>query len=202
VGITNNQLRYSLTDSLSSSVMELDDSAQMISKETYTPYGATATLAARSQIEVDYKFIRYSGREMNNAGLYDYGARYYAPWLCRWISSDPAGDNDGLNRYAFVGSNPITYFDNGGTQRKPSEQRQMINDQVAYLSTAQQNLDEVNQQFGDLTSPAKFRLKVLKNFISLAGRATVGFFSAWAVTVQRKYNSWRTARAVIGKLHG
>ena len=182
VGITNNQLRYSLTDSLSSSVMELDDSAQMISKETYTPYGAMATLAARSQIEVDYKFIRYSGKEMNIAGLYDYGARYYAPWLCRWISSDPAGDNDGLNRYAFVGNNPITYFDNGGTQRKPSEQRQMINDQVAYLSTAQQNLDEVNQQFGDLTSPAKFRLKVLKNFISLAGRATVGFFSAWAVT--------------------
>jgi len=181
-GIDDDQMRYCLTDLLGSSVTELDQLARLISQEGYFAYGATAWMVAEKRVEADYKFIRYSGKEMDVTGLYYYGARYYAPWLCRWISSDPAGDNDGLNRYAFVGNNPITYFDNGGTQRKPSEQRQMINDQVAYLSTAQQSLDEVNQQFGDLTSPAKFRLKVLKNFIYLAGRATVGFFSGWAVT--------------------
>ena len=43
-----------------------------------------------------------------------YGARYYAPWLGRWISPDPAGTVDGLNLYAFVRGNPIRYIDDGG----------------------------------------------------------------------------------------
>nr|WP_236708193.1 RHS repeat-associated core domain-containing protein [Pseudomonas sp. Leaf434] len=57
--------------------------------------------------EIEYRFIRYSGKEMDVSGLYYYGARYYAPWLQRWVSADPAGDVDGLNLYGFVGNNPI-----------------------------------------------------------------------------------------------
>lgn len=196
-GITNNQLRYALADNLGSTVMELDVSAKLISKETYSPYGATTTLAASSQIEVDYKFIRYSNQETDISGLIDYGARNYAPWLCRWISADPRGDVDGSNRYAFVGNNPMSYFDDGGTQRKPSEQRRIISNQINYLSTAQKNLDEVNQQFVDLTSPTTFRLKVVKNLFYLAGRATVGFFSALATTGDAFSNS-----TVPGELQG
>lgn len=52
----------------------------------------TSSMAARSQIEADYKFTRYSGKEMDVTGLYYYGARCYAPWLARWISADPSGD--------------------------------------------------------------------------------------------------------------
>jgi hypothetical protein len=43
--------------------------------------------------------------------------RYYPPWLCRWINPDPAGTIDGLNLYAFVGGNPVTYYDVGGTDK-------------------------------------------------------------------------------------
>ncbi|WP_240321653.1 RHS repeat domain-containing protein [Pseudomonas fluorescens] len=105
------QMRYTLSDHLQSVSMELDQQAQMISHEGYLPFGTTAWMVARSQIEVDYRFIRYSGKEMDIGGLYYYGARYYAPWLGRWIAVDPAGDVDGLNLYAFVGNNPLIHVD-------------------------------------------------------------------------------------------
>lgn len=116
--IADDQLRYTLSDHLGSSVTELDADAQLISAETYLPFGGTASMTARSAVEVDYKTLRYSGKEMDVSGLYDYGARYYAPWLGRWISADPAGDVDGTNLYAFVGNAPLTYVDSMGTVRE------------------------------------------------------------------------------------
>jgi insecticidal toxin complex protein TccC len=86
----------------------------VISLEHYYAFGGTAWLATRSALEVGYKTIRYSGREMDSSGLYYYGARYYAPWLQRWVSADPALDIDGLNLYAFVANNPIGHIDTDG----------------------------------------------------------------------------------------
>ncbi|MDR9862528.1 RHS repeat-associated core domain-containing protein [Pseudomonas baetica] len=119
--IPNNQMRYSLEDHLGSCTMELDQNARIISQEGYYPFGATAWLTAESKTEVSYKFIRYSGKEMDVSGLYYYGARYYAPWLQRWISPDPAGDVDGLNLYGFVGNNPIIHVDQTGNSKVFSE---------------------------------------------------------------------------------
>jgi hypothetical protein len=52
--------------------------------------------------------------------MYYYGARYYIPWLGRWNKPDPAGTVDGLNLYAFVKGNPITYNDHDGLRiRRP-----------------------------------------------------------------------------------
>lgn len=113
-GIAGNQLRYSLDDHLGSSSLELDDQAWLISQEGYLPYGGTAWSASRSEVEADYRTIRYSGKERDASGLYYYGQRYYAPWLQRWISPDPAGPVDGLNLYAMVGNNPVRFFDHQG----------------------------------------------------------------------------------------
>lgn len=113
-GIAANQLRYSLDDHLGSSSLELDDQAWLISQESYLPYGGTAWVASRSAVEADYRTIRYSGKERDASGLYYYGHRYYAPWLQRWLSPDPAGPVDGLNLYAMVGNNPVRFFDHRG----------------------------------------------------------------------------------------
>ncbi len=118
-GVEPDQLRYSHDDQLGSSSLELDRQGLKISLEIYYPYGGTAWWAARSQIEAEYKTLRYSGREMDLSGLYFYGARYYAPWLQRWISADPGGDVDGLNLYAMVGNNPLNYTDINGQIRWP-----------------------------------------------------------------------------------
>lgn len=118
--IDNDQLRYSLQDHLGSCVIELDQQARRVSEEGYYPFGATAWMTAPSGTEVSYRFIRYSGKEMDVSGLYYYGARYYAPWLQRWVSADPAGDVDGLNLYAFVGNDPIGHVDVNGESKWPT----------------------------------------------------------------------------------
>lgn len=112
--IAANSLRYSFGDHLGSSSLELDDQADLISQESYLPYGATAWAASRSTVEADYRTIRYSGKERDASGLYYYGQRYYAPWLQRWISPDPAGAVDGLNLYGMVGNNPLRFVDHQG----------------------------------------------------------------------------------------
>ena len=113
-GIGNNQVRWSLDDNIGSLSLELDSEGQVISREEYYPFGGTAVWAASNEVEAEYKTVRYSGKERDGTGLYYYGHRYYAPWLCRWVSADPAGEVDGLNLFRMVRNNPVTYFDNTG----------------------------------------------------------------------------------------
>ena len=108
------QVRYSLADVMDSSALELDGEGRTISHEGYYPFGGTAWWAGRSALEAGYKVRRYAGKERDVTGLYDYGLRYYAPWLMRWISPDPAEDVDGLNRFVMVGNNPVTSRDRQG----------------------------------------------------------------------------------------
>jgi len=112
--ITNDALHYSFDDHLGSNTMELDAEGNLISEEGYYPYGGTAWRAARTELEAKYRTIRYSGKERDASGLYYYGQRYYAPWLQRWISPDPAGAVDGLNLYCMVGNNPVRFIDHQG----------------------------------------------------------------------------------------
>lgn len=117
-GMPDNGMRFSLPDHVGSSTLELNGEAELISQESYYPYGGTAWWAAKSALQGKYKITRYSGKELDASGLYYFGFRYYAPWIQRWVSPDPAGDVDGLNLYAMVSNNPITFKDamglNGG----------------------------------------------------------------------------------------
>ncbi|MFJ7109501.1 RHS repeat domain-containing protein [Pseudomonas sp. NPDC098740] len=142
--VAADQLRYSLDDHLGSCAIELDQDAQVISQEGYYPFGATAWYARGSEVDVDYKTIRYSGKEMDDSGLYYYGARYYAPWLQRWVSADPAGDVDGLNLYGFVGNNPMRYIDNAGFSKTEAERRSEIKAFIENLSSATKAVDKQN----------------------------------------------------------
>lgn len=109
------QVRFQLGNYLGSVSLETDKNAQIITYEEYFPYGGSAILTGSSQSEVNLKEYRYAGKECDDStGLYYYGARYYAPWLGRWLIPDPAGGKDGLNVYSFVGGNPITATDHDG----------------------------------------------------------------------------------------
>ncbi|WP_019409575.1 RHS repeat domain-containing protein [Pseudomonas psychrophila] len=112
--IDDAQFRYGLADHLGSSTLELDARARVLSQESYYPYGGTAWWAMKNAVEAAYKTVRYSGKERDASGLYYYGYRYYAPWLCRWVSADPAGDIDGLNLYAMAHGNPVSQADSQG----------------------------------------------------------------------------------------
>lgn len=110
----DSQYRYSVLDHLGSCSLELDEAAALLSHEGYYPFGGTSWWAARSELEAARKRHRYCGRERDASGLYYYGRRYYASALQRWISPDPLGDQDGLNRYRMVRNNPLAFFDSDG----------------------------------------------------------------------------------------
>lgn len=112
--IDNNSLRWSYDNLTHCNGLELDQRGNIISMEEYYPYGGTAVLTGHSQVEVDYKTIRYSGKERDATGLYYYGARYYQPWVGRWVSADPGGIIDGLNVYQMVHNNPVNSIDEDG----------------------------------------------------------------------------------------
>lgn len=112
----NDLYRYSLTDHLGSISLELAQDGRIISQEHFYPFGETAWLAGDDGVEVSYKTARYSGKERDATGLYYYSSRYYAPWLQRWVSPDPAGEVDGLNLYRMVRNNPMTFFDEQGEE--------------------------------------------------------------------------------------
>jgi len=112
-------IRYQLGNHLGSASLELDDEAQIISYEEYTPYGSTSYQAVRSTTETPKRY-RYSGKERDEeSGLYYHGARYYAPWLARWTRCDPYGIAESLNSYAMARGNPVRYVDPAGMSAQP-----------------------------------------------------------------------------------
>ncbi|MFP3525517.1 RHS repeat-associated core domain-containing protein, partial [Pantoea sp. SIMBA_072] len=92
----------------------MDSQARVISREAYHPYGSTAFTERGDSSEASYRTLRYSGNERDATGLYCYRLRYYAPWLNRWVNSDPGGAIDGLNFFRFVRNNPCTLIDREG----------------------------------------------------------------------------------------
>lgn len=114
-------IRYQFGNHLGSASLELDNQAQIISYEEYTAYGSTAYNAVRTDIEVPLKRYRYTGKERDEeSGLYYHGARYYAAWLGRWTSTDPAVfeapafEQANFQPYTYVENKPVVAIDPDG----------------------------------------------------------------------------------------
>lgn len=123
VPVTEQLIRYQYSNHLGSSSLELDDAARIISYEEYHPYGTTAYQAKNASIKAAAKRYRYTCMERDEeSGLAYHSARYYLPWLGRWLSADPIGMEGGMNLYAYVLNNPLGLLDANGTQPAPSEE--------------------------------------------------------------------------------
>jgi RHS repeat-associated protein len=107
--------RYTLSNHLGSSTVEVDENAGIISFEEYHPYGTTAYQSGPKAAEVKLKRYRYTRMERDEeSGLSYHGARYYAPWFGRWASCDPAGLGGGLNAYSYGALSPLSHTDTNG----------------------------------------------------------------------------------------
>jgi len=85
--------RYQYSNHLGSSSLELNETAQIISYEEYHPYGTTAYHAKNATIKATAKRYRYTGMERDEESGFSYhSARFYLPWLGRWLSADPIGN--------------------------------------------------------------------------------------------------------------
>jgi RHS repeat-associated protein len=110
-------LRYQHGDGLGSVALETDDTGQPISYEECHPFGTTAYWSSTSAFNLSLKRFRFSGKQCDDeTGLYYVGARFYAPWLGRWTSCDPAGLVDGFNLFRYCRNSPTMHTDATGTQ--------------------------------------------------------------------------------------
>lgn len=132
-------VKFHLGDHLGSSNVVIDNSGELVNREEYTPYGETSFGSFAR------KRYRFTGKERDEeSGFYYYGARYYLPFLYKWVSCDPkftiksdfgkrnlgkdGSDSSGdvtqdsfsdlisllLNLYSFSNNNPLIYVDPDG----------------------------------------------------------------------------------------
>ncbi len=106
-------VRHLLGDHLGSCTLTVDPAGAFVNREEFTPYGESSFGGFAR------KRYRYMGKERDEeSGLSQHGLRFYAPWLARWTSTDPAGAVDGWNLYAFCRLNPLRFVDLQGTDAK------------------------------------------------------------------------------------
>ncbi|MBB3188945.1 SpvB/TcaC N-terminal domain-containing protein [Halomonas cerina] len=136
------KVQYPLGDHLGSSNLVVDDQANFINREEYTPYGET------SFGSFGRKRYRFSGKERDEeSGLYYHGARYYVPWVGRWATADPAGLVDGTNLYRYARDNPIGLIDPEGMQAQPENERgRTRNLQPSIVSVSSEKKDELSKE--------------------------------------------------------
>lgn len=89
-GTDKHLVRYPFHNHIGSAALELDQSGRVIGYEEYHPYGTSSYQANNKDVKAAAKQYRYTGMERDEeTGLNYHSARYYVPWLGRWISCDP-----------------------------------------------------------------------------------------------------------------
>ncbi|OCX11027.1 hypothetical protein BBI10_22705 [Pseudomonas graminis] len=207
--VDNDQTRYTLSDHLGSSLMELDQQCRLISQESYYPFGGTAWWAGRCQIEAHYKTVRYSGKERDATGLYYYGLRYYAPWLMRWINPDPTGEQGGVNLFCFCSNSPIRYRDSQGAAPYDVPQVVVVAAGMGDFSPQQQAkmrkaLDAASYLVAgtrDQLREASPRRDVVKAFDATFGELPASIRSETIEGVVESLDSYRNMLTAFGKPH-
>jgi len=92
-----------------------DSSGNEVNAYDYDPYGVILNTGTNS---VTNPFQYEGGYFESSTGLVKFGTRYYNPNLGRWTQQDSASGSlshpDTLNRYLYVGEDPVNQVDPSG----------------------------------------------------------------------------------------
>ncbi len=129
------------------------------SREECFPFGEQAF-----GIDSDYtkKRYRFAGKERDeDHGLYYFGARYYAPWTCRFTSVDPlANQSPHQNPYHYSSNNPINRVDPSGMKDGPSDAPK-ANQTTGTETTSDDFFDQSGNPLGSVPSDGTNNIRVL-----------------------------------------
>ena len=88
---------------------------KILDKNDYYPFGMNILQESEFSVttsELNYKF---GGKELQEFGMYDFGARTYMPDVGRWMSIDPLAElSPDLTPFRFAFNNPISFTDPTG----------------------------------------------------------------------------------------
>lgn len=127
-------VQYQYSDRTGGTSLVVDGDGSWANREEYTPFGETTFGGFK------HKRYRYAGSERDEeSDLYYQGARYYAPWLCRWTTTDPAGPRDGLNVYAYVANDPVNRTDPKGTNSSEKQENPGAGDKGGWVERKTEN---------------------------------------------------------------
>ncbi|MDR6489844.1 RHS repeat-associated protein [Chryseobacterium vietnamense] len=87
---------------------------EIVEVNTYYPFGLLHNYTATTQNAYQYK---YNGKELQETGFYDYGARMYMPDIGRWGVVDPLAEKYADSApYVYTGNNPVIFIDPNGME--------------------------------------------------------------------------------------
>jgi RHS repeat-associated protein len=112
---TNGVLTWLLGDHLGSTTITANENGSLATQQTYTAWGQTRSGSLPSDRQ-------YTGQISEaQLGIYFYNARYYDPYLARFISPDSIipqpGSPQAWDRYGYTSNNPINYIDPSGNMQ-------------------------------------------------------------------------------------
>ncbi|MBB6329601.1 RHS repeat-associated protein [Chryseobacterium sediminis] len=113
----NNKYIYNYTDHLGNvrvSYFKNESSVEVIEENNYYPFGLKHGISNPSVGNPAYNY-KYNGKELQETGMYDYGARFYMPDLGRWGVIDPLAEvNRAWSPYRYAYNNPLRFIDPDG----------------------------------------------------------------------------------------
>ncbi|RMZ57924.1 RHS repeat-associated core domain-containing protein [Chryseobacterium nematophagum] len=114
-----NKYIYNYTDHLGNvrlSYFNNGSGAEVLEENNYYPFGLNHQGYNILSGNSSYQY-KYNGKELQEIGMYDYGARFYMPDIGRWGTVDPLAEK--MTRYSpynYAFDNPIMFIDPDGRQ--------------------------------------------------------------------------------------
>jgi len=199
-------LIYLYGDHLGSASVVTDPNGSMVSQQNFDPWG---NLRAGTTGTISQTDVNYTGQVKDGSGLLYYHARYYDPFVSRFVSPDSvvpgAGNPQSFNRYSYVKNNPLIRTDPTGHEdsidcsKNPGNYYYCaVQDNNAYIAKLQNEnrTDELNAflafmnaiQAGTILNYTGFPLMPWDNHTAI-GVGTGVLVEAPGISGKVKYNS-------------
>ncbi|QWT87675.1 hypothetical protein KBP46_07480 [Chryseobacterium sp. PCH239] len=93
---------------------------EIVDSNDYYPFGMNHLKTGNAYFGQDsFKKYKYNGKELQETGMYDYGARMYMPDLGRWGVINPLAETSRRwSPYTYAYNNPIRFVDPDGMQNE------------------------------------------------------------------------------------